>query len=574
MRKSKPLSILGKAFPDLAGKHSMLAQQHSLGKARTHRVRVLANCPSSAASRTPMDASKRIEDADLLLSTSNALASAAKREYESAAHSASPIAKVSRTAGGATHFTLPVMANPTASAMNAVQAAFMAAPIASSVVSGPAAVTGSAATAPIYCAVLQQPAPPAPVPKPRGPAPAGYTWDSVRGVWVDAFGKVREPKRSAAHPRPVVSLASVPASASVPRSYANATSGGPVIADAFVSSSSTAFPVMMAPGLMPGQYEVPTSMMAQPVDVGQIASSQSGQLVEATAQVVSTSGPMPTAQAVQASQVMPQSGQVVNPWGVQGMWPISYPGMTMQWMPPTSAGTCAVTTSAGTSAGTSADSPRDTGTPVRVVCRGCGLVRLDVEGRRWVHNHRQGKGNKQFVCNRVLCDCKKGTICPNKGQPHDPGMQPVEQLICPPVGCSSSQQEDLTYGSLSAIERGIHKHGVQSCADSTSSADAIVDSAGDYPSTMTTVLPEPLGAQTHVVAALPMGQPTEDEQESLPMAEAVPAYERTIVAPPTKRNVQEASVAAAMAAAATAAAAAVVARAEAVTATPQESVEA
>ena len=450
----------------------------------------------SSLRRMSMEEATRVAlaDADLLLSTSNALAgaaalaSAAKREYESSTLSSSPIAKVSRTAGGATHFTLPVMANPSASALNAVQAAFMAAPVASSAVLGPAVATGSAATMPIYSAVVQQPGvPPALVPKPRGPAPAGYTWESARGVWVDAAGKVREAKRSAA---------------ARPRVVAATSSHGPVIADAFVSSSSPAFPMMMAPGLMPGQYEVPTMH---------------------------------------------------------------------QWMPSANSGTCAGTTSTGASTGISAG---DSGVPVRVVCRGCGLVRMDVEGRRWVHNHRQGKGNKQFVCNRVLCDCEKGTICPNKGMPHDPGMQPVEQLICPPVGCSSSQQEDLTYGSLSAIERGIHKHGVQSCADSTSSADAIVDSAGDYPSTMTTVLPEPLGAQTHVVAALPMGQPTEDEQESLPMAEAVPAYERTIVAPPTKRSMQEASVAAAMAAAATAAAAAVVARAEAVIATPQENVEA
>ena len=100
-----------------------------------------------------------------------------------------------------------------------------------------------------------------------------------------------------------------------------------------------------------------------------------------------------------------------QPWGV---WPVmvqagpgGYPGMVMQWMP------------------TAAMATQDGGLPVRVVCRGCGLVRFDVEGRRWVHNHRQGKGNKQFVCNRVLCGCQKGQICPMKGQPHDsvaPGM--------------------------------------------------------------------------------------------------------------------------------------------------------
>ena len=33
--------------------------------------------------------------------------------------------------------------------------------------------------------------------KPTGPAPAGYAWDGVRGVWVDAAGKVREPKTTA-----------------------------------------------------------------------------------------------------------------------------------------------------------------------------------------------------------------------------------------------------------------------------------------------------------------------------------------------------------------------------------------
>ena len=104
---------------------------------------------------------------------------------------------------------------------------------------------------------------------------------------------------------------------------------------------------------------------------------------------------------------VPAMGMVQGqPWG---MWPVmmqagpgGYPGMVMQWMP------------------TAAMATQDGGLPVRVVCRGCGLVRFDVEGRRWVHNHRQGKGNKQFVCNRVLCGCQKGQICPTKGQPHDP----------------------------------------------------------------------------------------------------------------------------------------------------------
>ena len=93
-----------------------------------------------------------------------------------------------------------------------------------------------------------------------------------------------------------------------------------------------------------------------------------------------------------------------------GMWPVMmqagpgggmYP-MVAQWVP------------------TAAMAAPDGGLPVRVVCRGCGLVRFDVEGRRWVHNHRQGKGNKQFVCNRVFCGCQKGQICPTRGHPHPP----------------------------------------------------------------------------------------------------------------------------------------------------------
>lgn len=64
-------------------------------------------------------------------------------------------------------------------------------------------------------------------------------------------------------------------------------------------------------------------------------------------------------------------------------------------------------------------------TPVRVVCRGCGLVRMEVEGKRWVHNHRQGKGNKQFVCDRVFCDCQVRTICLAKGKPHPPLATPL-----------------------------------------------------------------------------------------------------------------------------------------------------
>ena len=121
-------------------------------------------------------------------------------------------------------------------------------------------------------------------------------------------------------------------------------------------------------------------------------------------------------QAMAPSQAgVPAMGMLQGqPWGA---WPVmmqagpgGQPGtVVVQWMP-----TAAISTprrEVGVDGG---------GLPVRVVCRGCGLVRFDVEGRRWVHNHRQGKGNKQFVCNRVLCGCQKGQICPTKGQPHDP----------------------------------------------------------------------------------------------------------------------------------------------------------
>ena len=46
------------------------------------------------------------------------------------------------------------------------------------------------------------------VPKPRGPAPTGYTWDAARGVWIDATGQVRVKSSAVAaaekglHPRP------------------------------------------------------------------------------------------------------------------------------------------------------------------------------------------------------------------------------------------------------------------------------------------------------------------------------------------------------------------------------------
>jgi hypothetical protein len=130
---------------------------------------------------------------------------------------------------------------------------------------------------------------------------------------------------------------------------------------------------------------------------------------------------------------VPPMGMVQGqPWG---MWPVmmqagpgGYPGMVMQWMP------------------TAAMATQDGGLPVRVVCRGCGLVRFDVEGRRWVHNHRQGKGNKQFACNRALCGCGQGDICPNRGQPHDPvapGAVPAPALFAWNPGHGVSCQSSL-----------------------------------------------------------------------------------------------------------------------------------
>ena len=64
--------------------------------------------------------------------------------------------------------------------------------------------------------------------------------------------------------------------------------------------------------------------------------------------------------------------------------------------------------------------PGTPGARVRVVCRGCGAVRSHFEGKRWVHNHRLPTGNKQFSCNRALCACEVGTVCPNQGAYHVP----------------------------------------------------------------------------------------------------------------------------------------------------------
>ena len=118
--------------------------------------------------------------------------------------------------------------------------------------------------------------------------------------------------------------------------------------------------------------------------------------------------------AVPVSSVPSSSQQMAMPIMLApttpgGVWTMVHPGVVMQWLHPR-----------GTA-------PNEGGVPVLVVCRGCGLVRSDLEGRRWVHNHRTtndkgGKGNKQFACNRVLCGCQKGQICPNKGRPHPVGM--------------------------------------------------------------------------------------------------------------------------------------------------------
>ena len=147
-------------------------------------------------------------------------------------------------------------------------------------------------------------------------------------------------------------------------------------------------------------------------------------------------------QAMAPSQAgVPAMGMVQGqPWGA---WPVmmqagpgGQPGtVVVQWMP-----TAAISTprrELGVDGG---------GLPVRVVCRGCGLVRFDVEGRRWVHNHRQGKSNKQFVCNRAFCGCSQGDICPNRGQLHDPvapGAVPAPGLCAWNPGQGAACQSSL-----------------------------------------------------------------------------------------------------------------------------------
>ena len=196
----------------------------------------------------------------------------------------------------------------------------------------------------------------------------------------------------AAAPSPASTALIVPAAPFVPFVLSTAASTGPVPAS-----------VSGAPTVAPPQGQA-----------GAATAGTSGTPVLASTQRAPAGAPMVPMQVQAGMSAMSMvAGQ---PWGV---WPVmvqagpgGYPGMVMQWMP------------------TAAMATQDGGLPVHVVCRGCGLVRFDVEGRRWVHNHRQGKGNKQFVCDRVLCGCMKGQICPNKGQPHDP----VAPGVANPVG--------------------------------------------------------------------------------------------------------------------------------------------
>ena len=130
---------------------------------------------------------------------------------------------------------------------------------------------------------------------------------------------------------------------------------------------------------------------------------------------------------------------------------------------------------------TAAMATQDGGLPVRVVCRGCGLVRFDVEGRRWVHNHRQGKGNKQFVCNRAFCGCSQGDICPNRGQPHDPvapGAVPAPGPFawvpaCGALACQSSLPPLLSNAGAAAPATTVALAGARLAAASTVGAATV-----------------------------------------------------------------------------------------------------
>ena len=185
----------------------------------------------------------------------------------------------------------------------------------------------------------------------------------------------------------------------------------------------------------------------------QLQQGQGGTLLQAMAPTqagVPGQGGAPAQGGVMVQALVPAMGMAQGqPWGV---WPVmmqagpgGYPGMAMQWMPtaamvPTGCNAAMVPTAA------MLRRVDDGGLPVRVVCRGCGLVRFDVEGRRWVHNHRQGKGNKQFACNRALCGCGQGDICPNRGRPHDPvapGAVPAPGLLAWNPGQGASSQSSL-----------------------------------------------------------------------------------------------------------------------------------
>lgn len=184
--------------------------------------------------------------------------------------------------------------------------------------------------------------------------------------------------------------------------------------------------------------------------------------------------------------------QGYSPWGMMFPGMMMMPGnqMMMQWMP------------------TAAMATADGGMPVRVVCRGCGLVRFDVEGRRWVHNHRQGKGNKQYVCNRVMCGCQKGQICPTRGQPHDP----IPPACAVAVDPSSSQSLPQSTSSLPPVISG---NGASSA--SSSSLPPVASTSG-LPHVVTTQ-----AGQRRVVVSGDAG--CQSRAEEAPAAAPPPALE-------------------------------------------------
>jgi hypothetical protein len=135
--------------------------------------------------------------------------------------------------------------------------------------------------------------------------------------------------------------------------------------------------------------------------------------------------------------------------------------------------------------------PGTPGARVRVVCRGCGAVRSHFEGRRWVHNHRLPSGNKQFSCNRALCACEVGSVCPTMGAYHPPIPH---HLTCPAA-------DDTALPLPSALPPSLASAGCRALAASTGASTGASIGASAAASAVGAVLRAAAAAAAHLASA-------------------------------------------------------------------------